>query len=274
MVKGFAFALFFKNTLGITDRMIQTTKSKYDVNGIVLEDFRGRHENHKKIPADLVNDIKEHINSIPRMESHYLRNNSFREYYIDGAKTIIDLYKDFKNQQAERGRDAGKYCSYYKIFTTQFNIGFHQPKKDLCDLCMTFENASAEQKEQLKYQIDVHLKEKQLSRGEKDTDRQNISASKKVVVYDLQAVMQCPNGDISSFYYKSKLNSFNFTLTELTKKDGDHGNRTRKTKSTRRMIKLIVISGVRLMVKEARMKLVPAFLITYKTLWATTWKII
>lgn len=73
------------------------------------------------------------------------------------------------------------------------------------------------------------MKEKQLSRVEKDTDRQNISASKKVV-YDLQAVMQCPNGDISSFYYKPKLNSFNFTLTELTKKDGNPGNRTRKSK--------------------------------------------
>lgn len=138
--------LFFKNTLGITDRMIQTTKSKYDVNGIVLEDFRGKHENHKKIPAELVSDIREHIKSIPRIESHYLRNNSVREYYIDGSKTITDLYKDFKNHQAERGREAGKYCSYYKIFTTQFNIGFHQPKKDLCDLCMTFDNTSAEQK--------------------------------------------------------------------------------------------------------------------------------
>lgn len=60
--------LFFKNTLGITDRMIQTTKSKYDVNGIVLEDFRGKHENHKKIPAELVSDIREPL-------SQYLASN-------------------------------------------------------------------------------------------------------------------------------------------------------------------------------------------------------
>lgn len=217
---------FFKNTLDITNRMIETTKSKYDENGIVQEDYRGRHENHKKISAELVNDIKNHINSIPRIESHYLRATSSREY-INGAKTIADLFKDFKDQQTERGKDTGKYCTYYKIFTTEFNLGFYTPKKDQCDLCMSFANATSEQKEQLKNQVEVHLKEKQLSRIEKDADRQKVSTTNKVVVYDLQAVMQCPNGDLSSFYYKSKLNCLNFTITELGIKDSNAQNRQR-----------------------------------------------
>lgn len=220
---------FFKSTLDITDRMIQTTKTKYDANRMVQEDFRGRHENHKKISAELVSDIKEHINSIPRNESHYLRSMTSREY-IDGSKTIADLYKDFEKQQAENAKDPGKYGAYYKIFTTEFNLGFFKPKKDQCDLCMTFQNASPGEKEQLQNKIEVHLREKQLSRLEKDADRQNISTSNKVVVYDLQAVMSCPDGDTSSFYYKSKLNSYNFTLTNLVKKDGNPQNRTRKNK--------------------------------------------
>lgn len=38
----------------------------------------------------------------------------------------------------------------------------------------------------------------------------------RVAVYDLEAVLQCPKGDTSSFYYKSKLNCYNLTITELT----------------------------------------------------------
>ncbi|XP_063395437.1 uncharacterized protein LOC134680272 [Cydia fagiglandana] len=97
--------LFFKNTLDITDRMIQTTKNKHDGNGFLQDDLRGRHENHKKISEELVNGIKEHISSIPHIESQYLKKTALREYYIDGSKTIVDLYKDFQDQQAERGKD-------------------------------------------------------------------------------------------------------------------------------------------------------------------------
>lgn len=49
-------------------------------------------------------------------------------------------------------------------------------------------------------------------------DRQNINEVNICAVYDLQAVMQCPTGDTSSFYYKSKLNCFNFTIVEMLKK--------------------------------------------------------
>lgn len=197
--------------------MIQTTKTKYDENGILQDDFKGRHENHKKISTELHNDIKDHINSIPRIDSHYLRALTSREY-IEGSKTITDLYRDFQKQQSERG-GAGKFCMYYKIFTTEFNLGFYQPKKDQCDLCTVYHSSTPEQKEQLQKEFDTHSSEKRLSRVEKEFDRQNISKSNKVAVYDLQAVMQCPNGEVSSFYYKSKLNSYNFTITELTKKD-------------------------------------------------------
>ncbi|KAJ8877723.1 hypothetical protein PR048_022178 [Dryococelus australis] len=36
-----------------------------------------------------------------------------------------------------------------------------------------------------------------------------------VAVYDLQAVVQLPKGDVSHFYYKSKLNVFNFTVYDF-----------------------------------------------------------
>lgn len=37
--------------------------------------------------------------------------------------------------------------------------------------------------------------------------------------YDLQAVLPAPRGDLSVFYYKSKLNSYNFTVSQLQKNE-------------------------------------------------------
>jgi hypothetical protein len=45
-------------------------------------------------------------------------------------------------------------------------------------------------------------KEKELSRLEREKDKNSNSV---VAVYDLQAVLPCPKGDASSFYYVSNL---------------------------------------------------------------------
>ncbi|KAJ8964278.1 hypothetical protein NQ314_005012 [Rhamnusium bicolor] len=64
-----------------------------------------------------------------------------------------------------------------------------------------------------------HIKEKNLSRKEKEHDK--ISDDQvKLVVFDLQAVLPCPMGDASSFYYVSKLNVLNFTLYDIKNHEG------------------------------------------------------
>lgn len=120
--------LFFRNTLDITDRMIRTTTAKIDQNGFVNDDCRGKHSNHREIDKQLLQDIKDHIDSIPRIKSHYLRANTTREY-IEGGKSVSDLFKDFKDSQIRKGKIFGKYCTYYKVFTTHFNIGFFSLEK-------------------------------------------------------------------------------------------------------------------------------------------------
>lgn len=64
----------------------------------------------------------------------------------------------------------------------------------------------------------LHLKEKELCRKEKDCDK-NRKDGTFVSVYDLQAVMPLPKGLVSSFYYSSKLNCFNFTVSDLFAKN-------------------------------------------------------
>ena len=63
---------FFKATLDINDRPIRTVIAKNEM-GFISKDFRGRHNKHKKLDASVKEGIKRHINTIPRIESHYLR---------------------------------------------------------------------------------------------------------------------------------------------------------------------------------------------------------
>ncbi|CAK1601215.1 unnamed protein product [Parnassius mnemosyne] len=211
---------FFINTLGICDRQIRTVKKKTDPQGFLTTDIRGKHVSRQPIDPALIENIKQHINSIPRIESHYLRAATTREY-ISGDRTLTDIWKDFDKIQKQEGKPSCDYWIYYEIFTKQFNISFFQPKKDRCDLCLDYEVATVDQKTKIKDKYDEHLKEKNLCRQEKRLDRQNINDTFICSVYDLQAVTQCPTGDISSFFYKSKLNCLNFTIVELMAKKSE-----------------------------------------------------
>lgn len=153
------------------------------------------------------------------MESHYVRASKSKEY-IDGGKTIKDFIDDFKKIKTQNKKETGNYINYYNVFTKEFNISFFQPKK-ICVIfvCLTITRLLTRKEGLRKNTTNQHHEEKILSREEKKVDRKNITANNKVAIYDLQAVLQCPRGDSSAFYYKSKLNSYNLTVTELSKKD-------------------------------------------------------
>lgn len=206
---------FFMNTLDINNRVIQTVVKKRKDTGLVEEDKRGKHHGHHKLPDGIKESIRNHINSIPRIESHYLRQQTTREF-IEGGKTISDLHRDYVEECKRNNKPHGNYVMYAKIFNTEFNLGFFVPKKDRCELCVAYENAENKQNLQQKY--DQHLREKELSRQEKQRDKDIASETNIVAVYDLQAVLPVPKGDVSVFYYKSKLNCFNFTISDLVSK--------------------------------------------------------
>ena len=110
---------------------------------------------------------------------------------------------------------------YETIFNTEFNIGFHKPKKDQCSLCEEFKNSSQEEKEVIQAKYEQHVQEKIESRLEKEKDIQQAQNKSSIVaVFDFQSVTPLPSGQVSSFYYKRKLNLHNFTIYECVSKIG------------------------------------------------------
>ena len=212
--------LFFLNTLGICARLGRTVKNKTSPNGFLESECRGKHENHKKYSQELVQSVYDHINSIPRVESHYIRADSEREY-IDGELTLAEMHRDYENKRKEAGKEAVSYGKYSEIFNYEFNIGFFIPKKDQCDLCTSYENCDDDGKKKIQTQYDTHLTQKEFSREEKDRDKERIHKGEEnlvMAIYNLQAIMPCPYGQSSRFYYKSRLNCYNFTVSTANQK--------------------------------------------------------
>ncbi|CAH1115872.1 unnamed protein product [Psylliodes chrysocephalus] len=206
-------------TLSINNRVIQTIIKKQKVceSGKIVEvDKRGKHNNHYQVDQAIKNEIREHIKSIPRIDSHYCRATTSKEY-IEGSKTLSDLHRDYLKICEEKKSPAANYQMYRKIFEEEFNIAFHVPKKDQYELRLQFKNRTEEEKVSLIEKYESHIKEKDLSRKEKEHD---INSGAEVIVFDLQAVLPCPVGDASSFFYVSKLNVLNFTLYDIKSHHG------------------------------------------------------
>lgn len=133
-------------------------------------DNRGKHSQHFHLDPAIKEGIIQHINSIPKIESHYCRVDTKR-LYIDGGKTIADLHRDYELDCQSKNLPSANYLMYYRTFSNEFNIAFFQPKKDQCEDCTSFSNATENDKEELKEKFDIHLKEKDLSRQNKEDDK-------------------------------------------------------------------------------------------------------
>ena len=62
--------------------------------------------------------------------------------------------------------------SYYRlVFSKEYNLGFHRPMKDQCDLCKSFQNSNNDEKAKLQEEYDRHISNKLLPRASNDSDK-------------------------------------------------------------------------------------------------------
>jgi len=112
--------------------------------------------------------------------------------------------------------------SYRAIFCSEFNLSFHRPQKDQCDVCKTYQNSSSDEKQKLQTEYDRHMANKTKSRLEKNKDKEKYRKDQNTIVscFDLEQILPTPHAFESTLYYKRKLNTFNFTIYNLCSSDG------------------------------------------------------
>ncbi|XP_074036389.1 uncharacterized protein [Leptinotarsa decemlineata] len=87
----------FTDTLCISSTFLTTVKKKMSSTGVIEPDLRGKHLNQPKTDPQTIKDIIDHINSFARIESHYCRSDTKREY-IDGDLNQAEMYRLYKKK--------------------------------------------------------------------------------------------------------------------------------------------------------------------------------
>lgn len=92
---------FFLNTLGISQTFVSTALSKKDSGGVVKSDKRGRKMPPNKIPAEIKDNIRNHILKFPTIESHYSRERSSKRF-LDSNLNISRMYELYKEELLDK----------------------------------------------------------------------------------------------------------------------------------------------------------------------------
>ncbi|KAK3909537.1 hypothetical protein KUF71_019640, partial [Frankliniella fusca] len=222
----FVCKTMFLNTLGISESPVRTQVEKLERGGIVTSpDKRGKHPKIDPVEKNKQDsNIKEHIGLFKTVPSHFCRMRSKRKY-LSPTLTIRQMWRLYKtwmskNKPSEAIKSEKRYR---KVFCTQFNLGFHKPKKDRCDLCLVYEIGTAAQKLKLQAKFDEHLRNKKNAKAARKEDEKKAKACSDTVCYclmDLQQVISLPKTEAGMVFYKRKLSTYNFTVYDKTFKKG------------------------------------------------------
>lgn len=209
---------FFSKTLDVKRKTIEysTKQTKHGTFG--GKDKRGKSTPANKIDEDRINFVKEHIQSFPKMESHYTRKTS-KKQYLPLDLNIKKMWLLYCDKCKESGQTPVKEHVYRQVFCENYNLSFFKPKKDQCSLCTLYERrkAGGNLTDAFKDQFEHHQKDKTLAREEKSADKQRAQTDKGVYVatFDLQAVLTTPCSLVSELYYSRKLSCYNLTIYSL-----------------------------------------------------------
>ena len=119
--------------------------------------------------------VRSHIRSFPTVAGHYTRKDSNREY-LEPNLTIPKMYDLYKEQCQKEDKQFVKISMYRRIFNEEFNLSFHVPKKDQCNLCSKYYCAEQDGTltNKMKEEFKLHQERKVRAREEKAKDKHSV----------------------------------------------------------------------------------------------------
>ncbi|WAQ97974.1 hypothetical protein MAR_022347 [Mya arenaria] len=171
-------------------------------------------EQHRR-HDELRQGVRQFLEEIPKLESHYCRASSSKLYLEPLFDTFSSLYKVYLAYcKVKKTKEAHRQV-FENVFK-EMNLSLFSPKKDLCDTCCSYEAGNINEE-----YYNIHIQRKNTARAEKELDKERADndPSLKVINMDLQSVLLCPKLNASALYYKTKLTCHNFTVMDINTKE-------------------------------------------------------
>lgn len=209
---------FFLHTLDISAQMVETAYNNQSTSGIVDTDQRGKMPSSNRL-EDERRVIAQHINSFPRVPSHYCRKDTDKEY-LDSNMSREKMYLLYRESRESNGQKPASKWVYLDVLKT-FNISFHQRTKDQCPTCTSYNNSDGPEKEKMQEMFDEHIKEKESVYRLKSEAKQEAldNDTHASAVFDLEEVLTTPKLLVGDAYYMRKLGTYNLTVYNYGSKE-------------------------------------------------------
>ena len=215
--------VFFLQTLSVSDKMVSTANDKLNtITGVCVNDMRGKHAERKnRISETLKKSARDHIESFKCLPSHYCRKDTSKTY-LPANLNLTQMYYMYNKKCTSTNVQPLTLTAYRQIFDTEYNLSFHTPAKDRCDMCAAFDKLTPENQDASAEKYSLHIKNKKLARESKQADKELALKDETLAVacFDLEQVLLTPHSFESSLYYKRRLASFNFTIYDLGSRNG------------------------------------------------------
>ncbi|XP_060803416.1 uncharacterized protein LOC106141967 [Amyelois transitella] len=208
---------FLINTLDVSQKLLQYTNN-HAVEGMALADQR-TFNGILKYSEEAKKFAREFIDKLPAVSSHYCRRDSQKLYLPQELKNISNLYRLYADECKLGNVERISEKMFRQIFTNEYNLSFHVPKKDKCVQCVKSENEN-KLTEMEQEQLKIHLEEKKASYNRFKV-HQNLQSEDTVVTsFDLQKVLNTPYGESMLLYYSRKYSMYNLTFYESQTQNG------------------------------------------------------
>ncbi|XP_052131580.1 uncharacterized protein LOC127751676 isoform X1 [Frankliniella occidentalis] len=206
----------FLATLDENDRFVRGVVERRSSSAQVPDDRRGKNPPSNKLSDDVRQEVITHIRKFPAYISHYSRRHS-EQLYLGSNLNVSIMHKLYLEENGTKI----SYNSYLEIFKSlRPKLKFKSPKVDTCETCDSLQNGikhshSAEEKETLQQQLDLHVSRAEFAYTCKREDKQSAKSSKQVIstiVFDLEQVLPCPYLTSGNVFYLRQLSVYNLTV--------------------------------------------------------------
>ncbi|XP_075154227.1 uncharacterized protein LOC142238677 [Haematobia irritans] len=212
----------FTSTLGITEKTVRNW---------VDEIFLNKEQPDKVIPRRKTsikdkkyekrhNFLKNWLNDIPKLESHYRRQYTKKLYLQTDFKSFTQIYKLYCEECIKNSDDEVSAVSHLKfmLIIKEQNISLFKPRNDMCDTCVSYEARNITEDQYISHRSEVDA-----MREEKANDVENAKSGIFLLLcMDMQAVKLIPQTNASASYYKMKLQVHNFTIYNIISHESDN----------------------------------------------------
>nr|CAH7719518.1 unnamed protein product [Callosobruchus chinensis] len=162
--------------------------------------------------------VKRHIDLFPRIESHYCRRDSKKEYLSPelNISVMYRLYIEFC--EANNLSPVSRFV--YQAIFHEYDppLSFYKPKKDQCSVCNVFKASQNKESLRVDYENHKRREKESLLMKEKIKHKQQKIMGLSSELSPLICKQFCQF--LLRVYYKSHLNVYNFTIYDSSTKDG------------------------------------------------------